>query len=112
MRYCRPGFTSGYLRSSPFFQNCATERPVDTANTARAVDTVAIANTVGTVEAVGTLNTVDTVGTIALLGEFDRQNDVCAYWLTVFFRFIYLFILFFAIKSVRFSFVVKMVLLW
>ena len=93
------------------FQNCDTVRTVDTVDPAHTVDTVGIANTVGTVDTVGTLDTVDTVDTIVFLGKFDRLSDVCAYWLAVFFCFIF-YCDFFAIKSVRFSFVIKTFLLW
>ena len=113
MRYCRPGFTLGFLRSSLFFQNCATVRAVDTVNTARAVDTVAKANTVGTVGRKTTRHTVDTVGTldtVAFLGKSHRLSGVCVYWFT-FFVFVSLFFVF-AIKSERFSFVAKTVPTW
>ena len=105
MRDCRPGFASKVSRFSPFFQNCATVRAVDTVITARAVVTVAIANTVGTVGRKTTRHTVDTVGTldtVAFLGKSHRLSGVCVYWFTVFcFHF---FILFFCNQKCAFFF--------
>ena len=103
MRYCRLGFTPWFLFFSSLFQKFVTVRAVDTVNTARAVDTVAIANTVGTIDTVA-------LDTVVFLRKSYRLGGVCVYWFT-FFGFLFYFC-FFAIKSERFSFVAKTILIW